>query len=48
LVVRADHELEYEIRIATDEPTGKVERELAKLLPEHTNSLSRQQKKDFG
>ena len=44
----SDHELEYDIRIAIDEPTGKVERELEKLLPEHINSFSWQRKKNLG
>ena len=41
----SDRELEYDIRIAIDEPTGKVERELEKVLPEHIKSFSWQRKK---
>lgn len=44
----SDRELEYDVRIAIDEPTEKVERELGKLLPEHINSFSWQRKKNLG
>ena len=43
----SDHELEYEIQIAIDEPTEKVEREFGKLLPEHIKSFYWQRKKNL-
>jgi uncharacterized membrane protein YhiD involved in acid resistance len=43
----SDDEIEYEIRIAIDEPAEKVELELGKLLPDHISSFSWQRKKDF-